>query len=133
MPLSTTSDQTTNDFGDQIKPTVVVLGTVGHGKSYFLNRLAGEDVFESTKKVTSVTLAPQMTETDDFKMIDTPGLNDERIDTKDWVERFNDSGNATSPQPLALAILLFKACDRPQNGDYVVLQMCMKAVRDLKP
>ena len=54
-----------------------------------------------------------MTETDDFKMIDTPGLNDERIDTKDWVERFNDSGNATSPQPLALAILLFKACDRP--------------------
>ena len=58
MPLSTTSDQTTNDFGDQIKPTVVVLGTVGHGKSYFLNRLAGEDVFESTKKVTSVTLAP---------------------------------------------------------------------------
>ena len=54
-----------------------------------------------------------MTETDDFKMIDTPGLNDERIDTKDWVERFNDSENATGPQPLALAILLFKACDRP--------------------
>ena len=35
-----------------------------------------------------------MFETHDFKMIDTPGLNDTRIDTKDWVERHNDS---TSP------------------------------------
>ena len=25
-----------------------------------------------------------------FKMIDTPGLNDMRIDTKDWVDRLND-------------------------------------------
>ena len=38
-----------------------------------------------------------MVETDGLKLIDTPGLNDARIDTKDWVDRFNDSGNATSP------------------------------------
>ena len=75
----------------QTKPTVVILGTVGHGKSNFLNRLAGENIFESRKQVTSVTLAPKMTETEDFKMIDTPGLNDMRIDTKDWVDRFNDT------------------------------------------
>ena len=79
------------------KPTVVILGTVGHGKSNFCNRLAGENIFESKKQVTSVTLAPQMTETADFKMIDTPGLNDMRIDTKDWVDRFNDSAGATGP------------------------------------
>ena len=55
-----------------------------------------------------------MVETKDFKLIDTPGLNDFlKIDTKDWVDRFNDSGIAKSPQPLALAILLFKACDQP--------------------
>ena len=55
-----------------------------------------------------------MVETEDFKIIDTPGLNDMlQIDTKDWVDRFNDAGIATSRQPLALAILLFKACDRP--------------------
>ena len=122
-----------NSSGDQIKPTVVVLGTVGHGKSLFLNRLAGENVFESKKQVQTVTTEPKMVETDEFKIIDTPGLNDRRIDTKDWVERFNNSENATGPQPLALAILIFKATDRPQNGDYIVLQMCMKAVGDLKP
>ena len=38
-----------------------------------------------------------MVETDEFKVIDTPGLNDARIDTFDWVERFNNSGDATSP------------------------------------
>ena len=43
-------------------------------------------------------------------MIDTPGLNDKvQIDTKNWVDRFNVLANDTSPQPLALAILLFKA------------------------
>ena len=63
-----------------------------------------------------------MVETKDFKLIDTPGLNDFlKIDTKDWVDRFNDSGIAKSPQPLALAILLFKASGPPENGDYVVL------------
>ena len=76
MAPSTISNQTKNDFGSQIKPTVVILGTVGHGKSNFLNRLAGENIFESNKQVTSVTLVPKMIETEDFKMIDTPSLND---------------------------------------------------------
>ena len=97
MALPTTSDPTTNALGSETKPTVVVLGTVGHGKSNFLNRLAGEDIFESKMQVTSVTMVPKMMETEDFKMIDTPGLNDKRIDTKVWVDRFNDSESATSP------------------------------------
>ena len=87
------SDPTSNASGSQTKPTVVVLGTVGHGKSNFLNRLAGEDIFESAKKVKSVTLVSKMFENEDFKMIDTPGLNDKRIDTKDWVDSFNDSAS----------------------------------------
>ena len=70
------SDPSTNNFGSPTKPTVVILGTVGHGKSNFLNRLAGKNVFESKKQITSVTLAPKMIETEDFKLIDTPGLND---------------------------------------------------------
>ena len=92
---------------------MIVLGTVGHGKSNFLNRLAGKNAFKSKRSVESVTLVPEMTETDHIKIIDTPGLNDERIDTKDWVDRFNDSGNVAGPQPLSLAILLFKASNRP--------------------
>ena len=96
--ISAISDPTTNDFGSQTKPTVVILGTVGHGKSNFLNRLAGENAFESKKQIESVTLVPKMFETEDFKLIDTPGLNDMRIDTKDWVDKFNDSViNFTGP------------------------------------
>ena len=76
MAQTTISTLARNDFGSQVKPTVVVLGTVGHGKSNFLNRLAGKNVFESKKQITSVTLAPKMIETEDFKLIDTPGLND---------------------------------------------------------
>ena len=55
MAQTTISTLARNDFGSQVKPTVVVLGTVGHGKSNFLNRLAGEDVFESRRAVKSVT------------------------------------------------------------------------------
>ena len=42
-------------LADSAKQTVIVLGTVGHGKSLFLNRLAGEDVFKSKNSVYSVT------------------------------------------------------------------------------
>ena len=97
MALAKISDFFTNALGSQTKPTVVVLGTVGHGKSNFLNRLAGKNIFESNKQITSVTLVPKMVETEEFKLIDTPGLNDMRIDTKDWVDRFNDSADATCP------------------------------------
>ena len=40
---------------DPTRPTVIVLGTVGHGKSNFLNRLAGKNVFASKRSVESVT------------------------------------------------------------------------------
>ena len=76
---------------------MIVLGTVGHGKSNFLNRLAGKTIFKSKRDVESVTQFPELTITDDFNIIDTPGLNDSRIETKDWVERFNNSGNAACP------------------------------------
>ena len=37
------------------KPAVLILGTVGVGKSNFLNMLAGKNVFESKEQATSVT------------------------------------------------------------------------------
>ena len=76
---------------------------------------------------------PELTTTDKFNIIDTPGLNDANIDTKDWVDRFNDAQNGAGPQPLALAILLFKAGNRPSKDDYVVLGVCAKAIGNLNP
>ena len=38
------------------KPTVIVLGSIGHGKSTFLNRLAGQEgLFKAGRSVRSVT------------------------------------------------------------------------------
>ena len=62
-----------------------------------------------------------------------PGLNDRKIDIKDWIERFNGGNGSTKPQDLALAILLFKYSTRPCNDDYVVLSMCKTAIENLAP
>ena len=72
------------------KPTVMVLGSIGHGKSTMLNRLAGQDgMFHAARKVKGVTQQPTCKELANFNLIDTPGLNDTRIPTADWVGRFN--------------------------------------------
>ena len=74
------------------KPTIIVMGSIGHGKSTFLNRLAGQEgVFKAGRSVVSVTTKPACHEMDFFNLIDTPGLNDARIPTADWVSRFNQT------------------------------------------
>ena len=115
-------------------PTVIVLGTVGHGKSTFMNRMADRnDCFEAKRSIKGVTQFPRLVRTEHFNLIDTPGLNDKRIDTKDWVDRFNGGNGSTKPQDLALAILLFKNSTRPQRDDYIVLSMCKQAIENLAP
>ena len=38
------------------KPTVMVIGSIGHGKSTFLNRLGGQDgLFKAARSVKGVT------------------------------------------------------------------------------
>ena len=74
-----------------------------------------------------------MVKTEHFNVIDTPGLNDRRIDVKDWVDRFNGGNGSTKPQDLALVVLLFKNSGRPCNDDYVVLNMCKTAIKNLAP
>ena len=45
-----------NGEANPAKPTVMVLGSIGHGKSTTLNRLAGQDgVFHAARAVKGVT------------------------------------------------------------------------------
>ena len=121
-------------MADPEKPTVIVLGTIGHGKSTFMNRIAGrDDYFKAARSIKGVTQFPKLVRTEHLNLVDTPGLNDTRIDTKDWVGRFNGGNGCTKPQDLGLAILLFKQCNRPQMDDYVVLNMCKTAIDNLAP
>ena len=87
----------TNFEANPEKPTVLVVGSIGHGKSTFLNRLAGQDgLFKAGRSVKSVTQYPACREMTHFNLIDTPGLNDTRIPTADWVGKFNKS-DSTQP------------------------------------
>ena len=65
-----------------------------------------------------------------FNLIDTPGLNDARIPTADWVGRFNRS-DAAKPQPIALLVLLFKASNRPTVGDENILGVWRAALENI--
>ena len=68
----------------------MVFGSIGHGKSTTMNRLAGkENMFHAAYQVKGVTQYPKLRELANFNLIDTPGLNDTRIPTADWVGRFN--------------------------------------------
>ena len=43
-------------MADPKKPTVMVLGSIGHGKSTFMNRIAGrDDCFKVENSINSVT------------------------------------------------------------------------------
>ena len=73
----------------------MVLGSVGTGKSRFLNILSGVDLdevepFESDYNITGCTKDPQWIPFEHFNLLDTPGLNNERILTADWAQRLND-------------------------------------------
>ena len=49
------------------------------------------------------------------------------------MDRFNGGNGSTKPQDLALVVLLFKNSVRPCNDDYVVLNMCKTAIKNLAP
>ena len=115
------------------KPTVMVLGSIGHGKSTFLNKLAGQDgLFKAGRDVKGVTQDPICHEMEHFNLIDTPGLNDARIPTVDWVQRFN-TNSAVQPQPLSLVMMLFRCSSRPSVDDQSVLLICKNAIAKLAP
>ena len=89
--------QPTGDAGvaNPNKPTVMVIGSIGHGKSTTMNRLAGQEgLFRAERRVKWGTQHPTCKELANFNLIDTPGLNDARIPTADWVGRFNQSADA---------------------------------------
>ena len=103
-----------------VKPTIVVLGEKGVGKSTFLNRLAGQDaLFLPGRLVQKESLKPAFHEMTNFNLIDTPGVNDNRIH---WMSTFNES-DITKTQPIALVVLLFKAHNRPSLTDMNIVRI----------
>jgi putative ribosome biogenesis GTPase RsgA len=73
------------------KPIIVVMGTLGVGKSTFLNTLLGEktEYFETSGGVDGCTQKFTSCQWGDYLVMDTPGLNDPKLDVVDWVATYN--------------------------------------------
>ena len=72
--------------------TVIVLGTLGIGKSTLLNRVAGGEPFETYNGSESCTQIPSSFtfEKDGHKVrvVDTPGTNDTQMPAPIWIAAF---------------------------------------------
>ena len=72
--------------------TVIVLGTLGVGKSTLMNRVAGGEQFETSDGADGCTQVPSSYtfEKDGHKVrvVDTPGTNDPRMPAAIWIAAF---------------------------------------------
>ena len=68
------------------KSNVIVMGTLGIGKSTLLNKMSGmsQEQFETAYQPEGCTHEPKMLPFDHFNLIDTPGLNDPNMSTNEW-------------------------------------------------
>ena len=67
-------------------PLVLVIGTLGTGKSTLLNRLYGdaqESTFETSRKPRGCTKDYKVVDMPNYRIVDTPGTNDPRMNV-DW-------------------------------------------------
>ena len=117
------------------KPNVMVMGTLGTGKSTLLNRMSGqeEDVFEARLQTEGCTIEPKIAEAEGFKLIDTPGLNDPNMSTNEWQTIYNQWIDEQGNVPIDLAVLVFKQSVRPSAQDANSLAVLKQAIWSCNP
>lgn len=87
------------------KPVILVLGTLGIGKSTLLNTLGGS--FVTSDDVEGCTQEFMINnEVPNFDLVDAPGLNDMDMPLNEWGARLNTS--ALKGKPVNLCLLVFK-------------------------
>jgi len=68
-----------------------------------------------------------------FNLIDTPGLNDQRIPLADWAVKFNESAVGRNEQPISLAIMLFRCSMRPSTADAQIVSVLQETIAAVNP
>ena len=116
------------------KPRVMVLGTLGTGKSTTMNCLsaAEEAAFIAKRSQKGVTQELSEIEFDEFILIDTPGLNDPKMSTADWSTRYNSSSATSNSAQIALILLVFKCSQRPSRDDANNINVLQQVVNEIK-
>jgi GTP-binding protein EngB required for normal cell division len=97
------------------KPVVIVIGTLGEGKSTVLNRLIGNDeLFATSDLATSCTQEFNMYHGGDYDICDSMGLADPSINLTKWMSIYNANPNVKNKK-IALVLLVLKGQIRPTD------------------
>jgi predicted GTPase len=96
------------------KPVVIVIGTLGTGKSTVLNRLIDKDEFQTSGEVDGCTQKFSMYHGKDYDICDSMGLGDPSIDITKWMDKYNANPNVKGRE-IALVLLVVKGQIRPTN------------------
>ena len=77
-----------------------------------------------------VTQDFKATEGPDFKFMDTPGLNDNRMTEETWFQKYRES--AVGGSALDLVILVVASKIRVENQDVANMQLCINIARNVE-
>ena len=112
------------------KPLVMLIGTLGTGKSFLGNKALGEGTFVSKNSFKGCTQNFTAIEGPDFKFMDTPGLNDNRMTLETWLERYRES--AVGGSALDLVILVVESKIRVEVQDVSNMQQVINIARGVE-
>lgn len=111
------------------KPTILPIGTLGTGKSTFMNCCLGSYGFKTSDSTEGCTQKFESKETDVMTLIDAPGLADPRMPIGDWVNSLKKIGGTK----VSLCLLFIMQKVRPDAQDKMNILVMLEAVKELNP
>lgn len=105
------------------------LGTLGTGKSTFLNCCLGSYGFETSEEPEGCTQNFSIQDTDVATLIDSPGLNDPRMPIGTWINALRKVGG----KEISLCLLFIMQKFRPDTLDKTNILVMMEALREINP
>lgn len=122
-----------NTFSNKAK-NILIVGTLGIGKSTVMNRLAGEEQFKAGNNASGVTQVVSSYEFEKdgcrYKVWDTPGLNDTEMDISTWIANFKKTAKANQ-EPIHMIIVAFKSNWRPSNEQKTDIITAMEVIKNV--
>ena len=111
--------------------STLVIGTLGTGKSTFLNTCTGKQNFLTSAEPEGCTHNYSMIDLIDkqLQFIDSPGLHDPKMPIGTWIEELKEDGMKNRKINLCLIVLMQKV--RPDNLDKSNILITMEALNNL--
>ena len=106
----------------QSKPVILPIGTLGTGKSTFLNTCLGYQGCAVNDEPEGCTQNFNIVDTDLATLIDTPGLNDPNMPIGVWINSVRKTGG----QKVSLALLFIAQKVRPDVTDKMNILVMME-------